>query len=102
MRVSPAVNDRTTIHAVSVKGVEGSLSINQRFLKLGFPALTKKKELSFHLDPEHRASGKWGVCFDNELDSQLQFINTDHAMSLQLIPSFYKAWMATKHIIGPK
>lgn len=59
-----------------------------------------KGRLSFQLDTKHRASGKWraGVCFDNELDINLQFINTDHAMSLELISSFYKAWFSTKHI----
>lgn len=59
-----------------------------------------KGRLSFQLDTKHRASGKWraGVCFDNELEINLQFINTDHAMSLELISSFYKAWFSTKHI----
>lgn len=86
----------------SVKGVEGSYSTNQHFLKLGFSAFTKKKELSFQLDTQHRASGKPGVCFDNELDIQLQLVNTDHAMPLQLTPPFYQAWMATQPITGPK
>lgn len=80
--MSPAVKDRTTIYPVSVKGVSGVFSINCHFLNVCFSALTKKGEAFFQLNTEHRASGKWGICFDNELDIKLQLINVDHAMSL--------------------
>lgn len=58
--------------------------------------------LSFQLDPEHKPLGKWGVCFGNELEIELQLINIDHTMLLQLISSFYKAWFSTKHNTSPK
>lgn len=89
MRVSPAVSDRTTGHVVSVKGVSRVSASIAIFPRLAF--LLKKRAGGFlsrwTQSTGLRANG--GVCFDNELDVRLQFI--DHAMSLQLISSFLQS-----------
>lgn len=97
--MSPVVNNRTTIRSVSAKGILGFFSIHGVFLKAHFSAFTKKREAFFAA--RHRAQGfrrmGGGGCFDNELDIELEFINIDHALSLQLMPSFYKASFSTNH-----
>jgi hypothetical protein len=113
-RTSPAVNDRTTIHAVSVKSLSGFFNINGRFLKIRLSALTKGKKGFFlfcfvlfcFFQLQHRAQGFWkmdgGGCVDKELGVKLQLINVAQAKFLQIISSFYKAWSSTKHIIGSR